>query len=80
MYTKMQETNVQFSDSQYTPFPSTTFGSKPGTSVTEIHAAKQSLSSRFIVSICNTKIHYTLYTYKKVFSFLQFENSKHAHK
>ena len=33
------------------PFPSMTLGSKPGTSVTEIHAAKQSLSSKFIVSI-----------------------------
>ena len=35
----------------YSPFPSMSFGSKPGTSVTEIHAAKQSLSSKFIVSI-----------------------------
>ena len=35
----------------YTPFPSTTLGSSPGTSVTEIHAAKQSFSSKFIVSI-----------------------------
>lgn len=35
----------------YSPFPSMTLGSKPDTSVTEIHAAKQSLSSKFIVSI-----------------------------
>ena len=35
----------------YPPFPSTTLGSNPGTSVTEIHAAKQSFSSKFIVSI-----------------------------
>lgn len=35
----------------YPPSPSTTLGSNPGTSVTEIHAAKQSFSSKFIVSI-----------------------------
>ena len=64
---------AEFIDCQYTPFPSTTFGSKPGTSVTEIHAAKQSLSSRFIVSICNkgSKVHYTLYKTKKCFPLLR---------
>ena len=48
---KLSKTYIKPVYFDYKPFPSTVFGCNPVTSVTEIQAAKQSLSSRFIVSI-----------------------------